>query len=66
MTQWMTTLEVAAEAKKHQETVLLALRRNLLKGVHAGPKRPWRIERDHFDDWMRRGAPHQPVTSGVR
>lgn len=62
---WLTSLEVAEKAKRHQETVLLALRRGLLEGSQAGPKKPWRINEAAFDDWMRRGAPYQAHDSSA-
>ncbi|WP_372673015.1 helix-turn-helix domain-containing protein [Amycolatopsis kentuckyensis] len=54
---WMTTAEVAAESGRHRETVLLALRRKLLKGNQSGAKGHWTIARKDFDDWMSRGKP---------
>ncbi|WP_086848350.1 helix-turn-helix domain-containing protein [Amycolatopsis kentuckyensis] len=55
--QWMTVQDVVAEAQKSDETVYAALRRGHLKGSHSSAKAPWRIRRDHFNDWMSRGAP---------
>ncbi|MGW4128020.1 hypothetical protein [Amycolatopsis japonica] len=57
--QWMTAQEVAAESRRHHESVLNALRRGLLVGSQSGPKGTWSIERSDFNDWMRRGKPLQ-------
>ncbi|WP_206078037.1 MerR family transcriptional regulator [Prauserella endophytica] len=56
----MTTAQVAAYAQRHQETVLLALRRGLLVGVQAAANCSWRVHRKEVDKWIAAGCPSKP------
>lgn len=55
--QWLSTRQVGDLAGRHQETVLLALRRGLLRGTQAGVNSTWRVREDWAADWLDRGAP---------
>jgi hypothetical protein len=54
---WMSSRQVSEESGRHQESVLLALHRGLLKGSQARVGCSWRVERGAFDAWMDKGAP---------
>lgn len=54
---WMTAKQVAGESGRHHESVLLALRRDLLAGTQSHPQASWRISRPAFKAWMEKGAP---------
>lgn len=54
---WMTAKQAADESGRHHQSVLLALRRNLLTGVQPCTKGTWRISRAAFAAWMAKGAP---------
>lgn len=54
---WMTARQVADESPRHHESVLLALRRQLLSGVQSHPGASWLVSRKAFQAWMEKGAP---------
>jgi excisionase family DNA binding protein len=54
---WLTSVEVAEYARRHQETILLALRRGELEGVQHKPLAAWRIHRDAVDRWLKGEKP---------
>lgn len=56
-TATMSTKQVAAESGRHHESVLLALRKGLLKGVQPRANCPWRIRRPDFERWLDAGCP---------
>jgi excisionase family DNA binding protein len=58
-TPWMTTRQAAAYARRHRETVLLALRRGELQGTQRNGRAncTWRVHRDDVDRWMRGEPP---------
>ncbi|WP_146771096.1 hypothetical protein [Prauserella muralis] len=55
----MTTSEIAAYTGRHQENVLLALKRGLLVGVQPGPGCTWRARRTEVDRWADAGCPYR-------
>jgi hypothetical protein len=54
---WMSSRQVSEESGRHQESVLLALHRGLLKGSQARAGCSWRVKRSDFDAWMAAGCP---------
>jgi hypothetical protein len=56
---WMTTGEIVEASGRHEDTVLLALRRGLLKGVQSGYKGRWRAKSSDVEAWVEAGAPWQ-------
>jgi hypothetical protein len=57
MSDWMSSREVSEESGRHQESVLLALHRGLLKGSQARAGCSWRVSRKAFTEWMEAGCP---------
>lgn len=54
---WMTTTQVAKESGRHRDSVIKALNSDLLTGTQSHPKASWRISRQAFQAWMKKGAP---------
>lgn len=55
--RWLSTREVSELSGRHQETVLLALRRGLLAGVQPGKNASWRVRVEDYEAWAALGAP---------
>ncbi|NKS98828.1 helix-turn-helix domain-containing protein [Rhodococcus hoagii] len=51
---WMTTGEAAERARRHRNTILLALRSGELVGYQrTAPQGAWRIKESDLDKWLR-------------
>lgn len=49
----------AERARRHEKTILRALRAGELKGHQRGRGAPWRIFENDLDDWIRGRVPGQ-------
>lgn len=54
---WMSTTQVAQESGRHRDSVIKALNSGLLTGTQSHPRASWRISRQAFQAWMKKGAP---------
>lgn len=52
--RWMTTNEAAAHARRHRNTILLALRSGELVGYQrTAPQGAWRLKLSDLERWLR-------------
>lgn len=51
--EWMTVAEAAKHARRHDKTLLAALRRGELRGYQRDARCAWRIDPKDVDRWIR-------------
>jgi hypothetical protein len=57
MSEWLTPAQAAAHAKRHPETIRVALRTGEIKGVQSGSNCRWLTKPSWVDAWIMGEAP---------